>query len=66
MNTIIDDKEELFDVYKEHFAEWGIPEKALKKDFNSFIFNKTAYMPYWFVVELMVRGYDIVDQEEDF
>lgn len=66
MNTIIEDKEELFDVYREHFGYLPLEESKLRREFESILLRKIAYMPYWFVVELMVRGYDIIDQEEDF
>ena len=64
MNNIIDNKEELFEIYKQ---KMGVPfcnEDVLKKEFNGFIFLKVEFMPHWFVLELIRLDYDIMDSDE--
>ena len=64
MNDIIDDKEELFDIYKAHFS-WGNCDAVnLRKEFDGFINNKIDYMPYFFVNELIFLGYTIDNEQE--
>ena len=64
MNNIIENKEELFDIYKEKLGVPFCKEEVLRKEFNRFIFLKVEFMPHWFVLELIRLDYDVTDDEE--
>lgn len=65
MNDIIEYKEELFDVYKEHFSWHPCKEDVLRKEFNKFIYNKIEDMPHWFVLYLIENEYDISESQSE-
>ena len=64
MNNIIENKEELFDIYKEKLEVPFFKEEVLRREFNRFIFLKVEFMPHWFVLELIRLDYDVTDDEE--
>ena len=59
MKNIIEDKEQLFWVYVEHFNFPKSENRMLRREFNEIMLKKTAYQPYWWVCELIERGYDV-------
>ena len=65
MKDIIEDKELLFEVYKDRFGFPPSENENLRKEFNKIMLRKVDYMPYWFVCELIGRGYNINESEED-
>ena len=66
MKSIYNNKEELFEVYKERF---GVDEDrggSLKKEFDKIMLLRPDYMPYWFVCELLLREYDLSEDDDTF
>ena len=65
MNDILEDKEELFDVYKDHFSWHPCKEEVLRKEFNRVINLKIEDMPHWFVLYLIENNYDLNNEFDE-
>ncbi|MFK7947846.1 MAG: hypothetical protein AB8G11_09660 [Saprospiraceae bacterium] len=64
---ILEDREELYEFYKCYCLDnLNMPLERISKDFKSVILTRYDFMPYFFVVELQRRGYDLTISEDLF
>jgi hypothetical protein len=58
-------KERLYEIYREKFGVEDFASCSLKKEFNQMMILKYEMMPYWFVLKLIEMDVNI-NEEEDF
>jgi len=57
MKSIKENKNELYNVYKEKFCKYS--SKLVRKDFEAVIRMKVDCMPYFFAKHLIENNYDL-------
>lgn len=59
MSFLIDNYDDLLDIYIERFGEISLGDEVLlKKEFDVMIRYELDFMPFWFVKELIRLGYE--------